>query len=128
MMRNYKFIILGLLLSALSILNVYAQGAEDELTCLQYEYQADSDNVLLNCRPQNTKGIKGDISWMVVSLDKNDRPKKIIDKAIVKKGRKTYFVPKVVYDKHPNEEVMVVFTISDGSKGISYRHKLKVTL
>lgn len=123
-----RMVIVAITMMIQSTMLLTAQSDENALPCLQKEYQSTAEKVLLDCVPQEAKSINGEVSWMVVSIDKKGRPQKIIENAIEKEGRSYFLVPKNIFKKHPNEEVMLIYNVSDGNKGFSYRYKLKVTL
>jgi len=101
-----------------NVVNVVAQdNKEENLPCLAKVYAVNAGEVLLDCKPEESKRYKGKVSWVVAKLNQDRSIGEIIKGAIVKKHGDYYLDTNAVYKEMPNQDVVLVFILSSDEGG-----------
>jgi len=110
------------------MLNVYAQDNAEHLPCLKAVYSASDSEVLLDCKPEESKYVAYNrFKWTVNKVVGKGRAGNEIKGCIIKKGGKYYLLPEKIYDKVGGEDVIVVYVQhSNDGKELMLNYRIKV--
>lgn len=100
-------------------IDVYGQSSDEHLPCLKKAYLATDGEVLLDCKPEESKYIAhNDFEWSVNKHAANKKAGAELKGCVKKKNGKYYLSPSEVYKKVKDEQVVVVYKqfSKDGSE------------
>ncbi len=109
-------------------INIYAQSNEQHLPCLKKVYLASDSEVLLDCKPEDSKYIPFDrFVWTVNKAKSKGLTGDEIKGCIKKKRGRYYLLPGEIYKKIGDREVALVYSqYTNDGRGYSTHFLIKV--
>ena len=110
------------------MLNVYAQDNAEHLPCLKAVYSASDSEVLLDCKPEESKVIAYDrFEWTVNEITSNGKIGDEIKGCIKKQSGKYYLLPNSIYNKKGDRNVYIIYKQeSNSGKELILLYQIKV--
>lgn len=128
MRKKYNIIgVLAIVLMA-NVFNVVSQESEKYLPCLKKVYSVNDIEVILDCKPEDSKYIACDkFYWRVKQLGRADKVENEIQGCIKKKGGQYYLIPQKIFDRVGSQEVILEYSqFGDNGRGYSIQYQVKV--
>ncbi|MCT4587461.1 MAG: hypothetical protein N4A71_06530 [Carboxylicivirga sp.] len=131
-MKRVQFVknlfVVIIMLSLGGMTSVFAQGDEMHLPCLKKVYLASDSEILLDCKPEDSKYIPFDrFTWTVKKVKGNGLTVDEIKGCIKKKRGRFYLLPGEIYKKMGDKEVAIEYSqYTNDGRGYSIHFLIKV--